>query len=187
VIEPNYLKTTLLDLVHALSQVNASYHLTGGFASSFYGEPRFTQDIDIVISISEGSILNTLILELSDKFLLDDLAIKKSVKEGRMFQALHEETMIKVDFHVGEAVPGELNRSRIEEILPDLVVPLVSKEDAILSKLLWIKKGSHKSRQDVRMMLLRPEKIDENYLNEQARVLNVNEILEVVLTEDAVE
>jgi len=184
VIEPNELNTTLLDLVGALSQANVSYHLTGGFASSFYGEPRFTQDIDIVIKISEGTLLDNLILCLSNNFLLDDLAIKDAVKNRRMFQALHEETMIKVDFHVGEAVPGELKRSSIEEILSGLVVPLVSKEDAILSKLLWIKKGSHKSRQDVKMMLLRPEKIDINYLNEQANVLDVSDILREVTDED---
>ena len=28
------------------------YHFTGGLASSFYGEPRFTQDIDVVIRLS---------------------------------------------------------------------------------------------------------------------------------------
>ena len=28
------------------------YHFTGGLASSFYGEPRFTQDVDVVIRLS---------------------------------------------------------------------------------------------------------------------------------------
>ena len=46
------------------------------------------------------------------------------------------------------------------------MAPLVSKEDAILSKLLWIQKGSHKSRHDVIEMLKRDEDLDRNSLQE---------------------
>lgn len=35
-----------------LTDLKLKYHLTGGLVSSFYGEPRFTQDIDIVLKIS---------------------------------------------------------------------------------------------------------------------------------------
>ena len=61
--------------------------------------------------------------------------------------------MIKVDLHVGENVPGEYEHVVNVEILSGVYGPLISKEDAVLSKLLWIKKGSHKSRQDVQMIL----------------------------------
>ena len=64
-----------------------------------------------------------------------------------------------------------------EEILLGVFVPLVSKEDAILSKLIWISKGSNKSRQDVRMMLKRRGVIDFDYLNVQATKLGVESIL----------
>ncbi len=85
--------------------------------------------------------------------------------------------MIKVDFHVGEAITGELNRSQTEEILSGVVVPIVSKEDAILSKLIWIHKGSHKSRHDVKSMLRRMRSINEDYLLTQAVHLGVHTIL----------
>lgn len=173
----NELITTVNDVVTILSAQAASFHLTGGLASSFYGEPRFTQDIDIVIRISLGISLEELIAELSRKFIVDRIAIEDAVRNKGIFQALHEETMIKVDFHVGEAIEGELSRSKREEILSGVVVPLVAKEDAILSKLIWITKGSHKSRQDVKMMLKRPGEIDQNYLNRQAARLGVESIL----------
>ncbi len=33
--------------------------------------------------------------------------------EGRaLFQAIDEASMLKIDFHVGEKIPGELGRSR---------------------------------------------------------------------------
>lgn len=86
------------------------------------------------------------------------------------------ELLIKVDFHIGEAIPGELTRSRVIEVAPGLQVRMVSKEDAILSKLLWIKKGSHKSRNDVTMMLRAPPPVDVVYIEKQADALNVADL-----------
>jgi hypothetical protein len=183
VIAPEDLKRTLMDVVAVLATRRIGFHITGGLASSFYGEPRFTQDIDIVIVISQGPALAELMIELEQKFLLDRIAVEDAVRRQGLFQALHEETMIKVDFHVGEAVPGELGRSRHEEILLGVVVPLVSKEDSILSKLVWMSKGSHKSRQDVKMMLIRPAEVDLDYLRSQAVQLGVVQLLNEVTTE----
>ena len=50
-IETKDLKLTLSDVATILSNRHFKFHLTGGLASSFYGEPRFTQDIDIVIRV----------------------------------------------------------------------------------------------------------------------------------------
>ena len=52
--EDNDLKITLRDLTVVLKELQLSFHLTGGLASSYYGEPRFTQDIDIVIRLQVG-------------------------------------------------------------------------------------------------------------------------------------
>lgn len=177
-IETNELKITISDLAAILTARHYKFHLTGGLASSFYGEPRFTQDIDIVIRTAVGESLTQLVRDLSKKFIIDSHAVEDAVRRKSIFQALHEETMIKVDFHTGEAIQGELDRSKSEEILPGLVVSLVTKEDAILSKLIWISKGSDKSRHDVKAMLKRSSKTDFDYLNTQARKLGVEHLLQ---------
>lgn len=176
-IDTNDLKTTLADIASILLKGQCNLHLPGGLVSSFYGEPRFTQYIDIVIRVVIGDSLNQLIHDLSQTFIVDRGAIEDAVRRKSIFKALHEETMIKVDFHVGEAINGELDRSHREEILSGVVVPLVSKEDAILSKLIWISKGSNKSRHDVKTMLKRSGKIDAEYLHSQAYQLGVYNIL----------
>ncbi len=176
-IDTNDLKLTISDATSILRAQNFKFHITGGLASSFYGEPRFTQDVDIVIRVAGGDSITQLIEELALKFIVDRMAIEDAVKRKSIFQALHEETLIKVDFHVGEAIQGELGRSREEEILSGVLVPLVSKEDAILSKLIWISKGSTKSHHDVKAMLKRHGRIDFDYLNAQAAKLGVEEIL----------
>ena len=43
------LEQVLQSVTSLLLRVGIDYHVTGGLASSYYGEPRFTQDIDLVI------------------------------------------------------------------------------------------------------------------------------------------
>ena len=122
------------------------YHFTGGIASAFYGEPRFTQDIDLVIRLSVDDPTTSALLErLSNGYFINRHVIQDAIRRNSIFQALEEETGMKIDFHVGEKIPGELQRTRCQEVAPGLTIPLVEKGDAILSKLLWIKLGSGKS------------------------------------------
>ena len=177
------LQRTILHLTSVLSSLPVKYHFTGGIASSFYGEPRFTQDLDVVLQIeSQSPLLDALIERLLPLFFMDVDTVQEEVHRQGLFQALDEETMIKVDFHVGEAIPHELERSRIEEVFPGLTVPVVSREDAILSKLLWVRQGSHKSRRDASMMLHRAGAMDRAYLERQAIALGVSDLLEELQT-----
>ena len=175
-IDADDIKTVLNDLVLILTDQQIKFHVTGGLATSYYGEPRFTQDIDIVIRLSPKSDVSRLRRMLSEKFLVDAEEIYEVVKRSDLFHALHEKTIIKVDFHVGEAIPGELARSRSVEILSGTLVPLVSKEDSILSKLIWLSKGSHKNRRDVEMMLVKPNGVDQDYLSTMASKLGIKEL-----------
>ena len=62
-------------------------------------------------------------------------------------------------------------------------MPMVTKEDAILSKLVWIKKGSHKSRQDVVGMILDPGEINSELIENLSNELGVNAIWQELLLE----
>ncbi|MBL7662656.1 hypothetical protein JNK13_07885 [bacterium] len=41
-------KETLVKTLNVLAELGIPHLITGGLAASYYGEPRFTQDIDIV-------------------------------------------------------------------------------------------------------------------------------------------
>jgi hypothetical protein len=45
----NDLAETLRKLSKIFSDLKVRLHFTGGLVSSFYGEPRLTQDIDVVV------------------------------------------------------------------------------------------------------------------------------------------
>lgn len=172
------LDITLRRVVAVLDKAGIRFHLTGGLASSLYGEPRFTQDIDLVVDCAgRGTAASTFVDVLSEAFLLSEEAVAEAIRTGQMFQAIDRETLIKVDFHTVPRIPGELNRSVQRQFVEGLHVTVVSKEDAVLSKLLWIQEGSGKSRQDVLGILLSPGELDTAYLRSAARELGVLQLL----------
>jgi hypothetical protein len=69
---------------------------------------------------------------------------------------------------VGEKIPGELDRSTVRDYAPGLRVRLPAKEDAILSKLIWMQLGSHKAKFDATTMWKRDEELDREQLRKQA-------------------
>ncbi|MDD2943350.1 MAG: hypothetical protein PHC51_10345 [bacterium] len=174
----NDLLNTLALLSRILNESCLRYHLTGGMLSSIYGEPRFTQNIDIVINIDHSAISKFVERLSQSDFMINELSVKEAVSTQRMFQALHNTMIVKVDFHVGEDIPGEFDRSIIhEEIFPDIFMNIASKEDAILSKLRWISLGSGKSRADIQGMLKNPIPFDLELIKFEASKLGLADTL----------
>jgi hypothetical protein len=169
---------TAARLLAILNELGLKFHFTGGIAASYYGDPRLTQDLDLVIQLGVGRPETRILLDrLRSGYLIDEQIAREAIRGNRLFQAIDEKSMIKIDFHVGEKIPGELARSMRCEISPGLVAPLVSKEDAILSKLIWIKKGSGKSVHDVKEMLRRDEDLDRAVLAHRAATLGLHDLL----------
>lgn len=168
----------LRDISRRLSEVGVSFYLTGGLVSSYYGEPRFTQDIDLVLQMPDSFSIDSFLHAVSPEYFADRDQIELAIRERGMAQILHEQHFVRIDLHLGELVPGAALRKQMAEIFPGIVVPIASKEDAILSKLRWIQLGSGKSRQDVAMMLRRDTPTDWNYLRNQADSLGLTGLLE---------
>jgi hypothetical protein len=175
---PDDFPETIERLLPILVELGLRFHFTGGVAASYYGDPRFTQDLDLVIDLAidrpeTGMLLN----RLSSGYLIDHQTARDAIERHSLFQAIDERSMVKIDFHVGEKIPGELSRGTQREIVPGVLAPLVSQEDAILSKLIWLRMGSHKGRHDVVEMLKRDEDLDRHALRERAAAMELEELL----------
>jgi hypothetical protein len=146
---------TLTKLVKVLNRFGIRFHLTGGITAVAYGEPRMTQDLDLVIdydaaSSNRESFLAALALA---GFHLELTTARTAIETKVMFQVLDIEEALKLDLYPESAIPGELDRSVMAEVLPGVMLPIAARSDAALSKLIWAVKGSHKSRRDLREIL----------------------------------
>ena len=82
------LQRTVEGVVRILTRLGVRFHITGGLASSYYGEPRLTQDIDFVVRLDANTGAR-LAAALADDFIVERSAVLDAVTRGGLFQALH--------------------------------------------------------------------------------------------------
>lgn len=161
------------------------FHLTGGAISSAYGEPRLTQDIDIVVSAEVAKHrVDELVEHLaSSDFLFTESVVRQAVQAGELFQLLDKSESLKLDIYPRELISGELQRSQTLELFEGVFLPVVSRTDAALSKLIWIDKGSQRSRRDFRSIFSSCDQQQRMDVRKQAAGLHLSELLDEVLVE----
>ena len=154
-LEVEVFRPTLTRLVGVLDRTGVRFHLTGGVTAVAYGEPRMTQDIDLVIdSAAALGNVDAFLGELAAAgFYFEEKTVRTSLAAKTMFQILDIDQALKLDLYPESSIPGELARSVMAEVLPGLKLPIAARTDAALSKLIWARQGSHKSRRDCREIL----------------------------------
>jgi hypothetical protein len=90
-----------------------------------------------------------------------------------MFQLLDTVESLKLDVGAREMIPGELDRPVWLEVFDGLALPVASRADATASKLVWVSKGSHKSRRDVRKICATASPGEIQWLRRLAAQLNL--------------
>lgn len=168
----------LRDVASRLDPAGIAYMLTGSLAMNFYAIPRMTRDIDIVVELSAANIDRVVEL-FSPDYYISRAAVVEAVGGRRMFNVIHQPSVIKVDFIVRKESPyRELEfKRRRRGTVEGCELSIVSKEDLILSKLYWAKDSRSETQLgDVRRLLATGG--DEAYLNEWAPALEVVALLE---------
>jgi hypothetical protein len=92
-----------------LERLGVAHMVAGSLASSLHGIPRATQNIDLVADLSEKQI-EPLVDALADAFYVDAGAVREAVRDGTRFNAIHLDTVFKVDIYM----PTRGRRGRIE-------------------------------------------------------------------------
>ncbi len=178
-------RATVRNLVTILDRHGARYHLTGGVTSVAYGEPRMTQDIDLVIDGKALTAMMPAFLEslAGSIFIHDPGTVRSAVEQGEMFQLIDRREMLKLDVYSQELIPGELERSVKEEVFEGDFLPLASRADTVLAKLFWINKGSHKSRRDLRYLYRNTDDAQREFIAGIAEQFCLTDLLAEVLAE----
>jgi len=173
----------LLKIVPILDKLKIDYFITGGFAVSVWGRPRATFDIDIVVKLIEPNIkpLAKLLKQVSKAGYIDEDVARKAVRQKREFNFIDSDTGLKVDFWVEKdnlETKTQFNR-RIAKKINNQKVYFISPEDLILNKLKWYKQtDSDRHLEDVESIFkISGEKLDKNYLKQQAERLGFSKII----------
>jgi len=156
-----------------LEATGIQFMLTGSFAMAYYGRPRMTRDLDLVVAMKEGDV-GPVVSALAGDFYIDGETVRSAVISQRLFNLMHLGTGIKVDLIVRkdqEYRQVEFERRR-QVRLGDVMTWIVSREDLILSKLLWARdSGSELQRRDVKALL--DPSMDRVYLEHWASRLEI--------------
>ena len=175
-------------VIGLLEKAEIPYMFSGSMSSSFYGNYRTTNDIDIVIDPSREQLLNFLTLLGNEYYYNKETAIQ-ALSYRTMFNIVFMKTGCKADLMIcKDREYSKLEFSRRQTTtLRDTVVSTVSPEDSILSKLEWAKdSGSQKQLDDVRAMLkVQKNLLDYDYLNEWAQKLGVYKNLQTLMNENS--
>lgn len=171
----------LHDIVSRLDAAEIDYMLTGSVALNCYAQPRMTRDIDLVVAFCLKDALHIQDI-LGPGYYVSEDAAREAVAQQSSFNAIHQTTLIKVDFMVRKREDYRLHefarRQRLK--VANFEVWVVSKEDLILSKLHWARE-SQSERQLADVENLIATGCDTDYLKTWSAALNLTDMLTRVL------
>lgn len=171
--------------VKALEQLAIPYMIVGSLTSGAYGEPRFTNDIDIVIDPSPEQLRKLCESFPAADFYISVDAAAAALAQRSQFNVIHPESGNKVDFMISQTTPWGLEqlarRQRIP-ILPGVDAFAARPEDVIISKMLYYQEGgSEKHLRDIAGILKTSgEDVDRRYITQWAAHFLVMDIWQAV-------
>lgn len=172
----------------ALDHVGVDWLIGGSLASSVHGEPRATQDVDMVVDLQARHV-KPLWEALRREYYLQADEMQSAVNEGTSFNAVHFASAIKVDFFVAGDDPFEAERlaKRQKVETPGGVLHLDTAEHTLLRKLEWYRRGGETSERQWRdvqaIARIQGTRLDRDRLRLWAERLGVIDLLERVLSQ----
>jgi len=175
----------LLWIVRCFEKLKIPYLITGAMASIAYGEPRFTNDIDIVADLNLGQANELRSFFPEDEFYMDADTVRNAVESRHQFNIIHPSSGLKVDVIISKK--DDFDRSRFMRIKRLNVsekesANFAAPEDVIIKKLEYFKKGaSEKHLRDIASMLkISSDVIDRTYISSWAKKLGLKEIWKAI-------
>jgi hypothetical protein len=182
----------VVKVARALESLKVPYLIGGSLASSTYGMPRATQDVDVVADLKQEHVV-PLIDALGPEFYADVEPIREAIRTRSSFNLIHLSTMYKVDvFSVGSEpwAREEMARRRLEQIGPEgneISLYFCSPEDTILHKLAWYRAGGGVSDRQwgdiLGVIKVQADTLDVGYMRRWAAESDLSHLLEQALQE----
>ncbi len=175
----------LKKVVAEFERLKIPYLVTGSVASMAYGEPRLTNDIDIVAAISDSHIEGLLEAFPQDEFFITKEMIRDAIHNIGQFNIIHPASGLKIDVIIKQNTPFDNSRfSRVKRIFPSesYQANFAAPEDVIIKKMQYYKEGgSEKHLRDITGILkISGNEVDMDYISDWAKRLGLTEIWDAI-------
>ena len=162
-------------LIEYFQKNNIAYMLSSSVALSIYSLPRFTRDFEFVVQLQPKDV-RPLMESFKEGYYCDEEAVKEAIKNKGMFNIIDHKSGYKADLIILKDEPyrlAEFERRNPVAFLNSQIY-LVSPEDLIISKLIWIQQ-SHSSLQmeDIKS-LLELKDLDTAYIRKWITALKIS-------------
>ena len=175
----------LQKVVGILEELQIPYLVTGAVAAMAYGEPRLTNDIDIVAAIEGKHIKGFIKAFPVDEFFITEEMVRDAIRNLGQFNIIHPASGLKVDVIIKQNTPFDKSRfSRKKRIFPaeSYQADFAAPEDVIVKKMEYYKEGgSEKHLRDITGILkISGDIVDRDYISAWAERLGLTEIWEAI-------
>lgn len=142
--------------------------VSGSVAMGAYTVARYTRDIDLVIELEENQ-LDSFATVFADpaKFYFHRPSVEEEVRRRGIFNVISQTSGFKIDFILKKEIPfqqSEFSRKRPGRIW-NIDCWIISVEDLILAKLIWIQElYSENQATDIKNLLVDNPNLDHVYL-----------------------
>jgi hypothetical protein len=164
--------------VTPLEAAGIHYMITGSVASSIYGEPRNTLDIDLVVLLQANQIPLLPQLFPEEDFYLppsDVIAIESRREAHGHFNIIHHHTGLKADIYLSRnhpSLPWALKNARRIKT-PSYEVTIAPPEYVILHKLEFYRESGHQRHLRDIAGMIEQQDLDYDFLDSSIKSLNL--------------
>ena len=173
------LPEVLQRIAAALDQAEVAYMLTGSFASAYYGVPRSTQDIDLVIAGSNAQLRKFVEGLPLNKYYADTETALEAHRRESMFNVIDLESGWKIDMIIRKSreFSQEEFKRRRQVNIQGAQLFVASAEDVVISKLEWAKRAqSQRQIEDAAgIMKMQGDSLDRSYIEKWVRELDLTQ------------
>ena len=165
----------LRTLINFFEQNNIAYMLSGSVAMSIYTLPRFTRDFDFIVHLRPENVA-PLMEQFKEGYYCDENSVRQAVASKGMFNIIDHKSSYKADFMILKDEPyrqTEFDR-RSKLVFLNMSIYIVSPEDLLISKLIWIQQiQSGLQIEDIKTLVELPE-MDWIYVRQWINTLKLN-------------
>jgi len=177
----------LLHVSRQLERLGVPHFFTGSMATLFYGEPRLTNDVDVVAALTPRTAQGLPGAFPAPEFYWSEEALLRALRNRSQFNIILPSSGLKVDVMIPTDTPfnrGRMARVRNVSPTPGTLVRFASPEDVILKKMEYYREGgSEKHLRDIAGILRISQEVDREYISRWARELDVEDIWRRILAE----